>query len=398
MKLASSVTCSRFAACIALLFLALPTHATIIGVQANSVYSIDEATAADVLLNANPGADALLGALAKNSAGVLYGAGTSNRLWTVDPVTGVLTQGPQLSGVAVDSGQIRALAFNAGDVLYAIQGNITSTPPFTLLTIDAATGVRTVVGPVNGAIQGMEFSPTGTLYGWDVQGAGLVIINPATGAVTDVNPAIGGGPEVQTLAFSPGGVLYGAGGSNLYTIDTTTGALTLVGAFNPPVGIPGMEFVAGAPPAPAVSLTPASLGFGNQQVATTSAAQPLTLQNVGTGVLNIASIVPSGDFAQTNNCAATLAASASCTINVTFTPTTTGLRSGSVSVTSDASGSPHSSSLSGTGTSTPPPPPPPPSHATASSIPTLSEWALIGLMTLVMYVGWMRLRKVRGRG
>ncbi len=385
MNVGTTTLWARARACAALLLLALPAQATIIGISSSFVWRIDETTATDVLIDSSGPAG--LQAMARNSAGVLYASGiiAFNNLWTVDPATGAHTM-----GVATPISSIRALAFNAADVLYAVNGNPLNALPFQLYTVDVTSGVATLVGNLNANISGMTFNPTGTLYGWDTGGAGLVTINPATGAITDVNPAIGGGFEVQTLAFSPGGVLYGAGATNLYTVDTTTGALTLVGAFNPAAGIFGMEFVAGAPPAgPLVSLTPPSLGFGNQQVGTTSASQALTLQNIGTGALSIASISASGDFAQTNTCGATLAAAASCTIDVTFTPTATGARGGSVSVASDAPGSPHSSSLGGTGIVAPPPPPATP----VAPIPTLSQWALIALTLLVALAGWAGSRK-----
>jgi len=376
----------------ALVLMTLPAHATIIGVAANSVYRIDETTGSVLLLNANPGQSAGLQAMARNSAGVLYASGIQpfQHIWTVDPVTGAITQGAFAPGTS----QTRGLAFNSADVLYGIEGNPSNALPYTLVTIDVVTGVVTTVGLVNANVQGLEFSAGGTLYGWDIGGAGLITINPATGAVTDVDPSIGGGPEVQTLAFSPGGVLYGAGPANLYTIDTTTGALTLIAAFNPATGIFGMEFVAGAPPGgPVVSLTPPSLAFGTLLVGTTSPPQALTLHNTGTGVLNIASIAASGDFAQTNTCGATLAALASCVINVTFTPTAPGARSGAVTVTSNAPGSPHASTLSGTGTAAPPPPPPPP--APSQPIPTLSQWTLFVLALFVAGLAVTPLRRRR---
>ena len=108
--------------------------------------------------------------------------------------------------------------------------------------------------------------------------------------------------------------------------------------------------------APAVSLSPRSLSFGNQQVNTPSAAQNVTLTNNGSASLTISSIAlggtNSGDFAQSNNCpssSSTLAAGASCTISVTFSPTATGSRSASLIFTDNASGSPQSVALSGTG-------------------------------------------------
>ncbi len=107
-------------------------------------------------------------------------------------------------------------------------------------------------------------------------------------------------------------------------------------------------------PAPAVSLSPLSLAFGNQTVNTNGTAQTLTLTNTGTAALSITSVALTGanasDFAQTNTCGTSVAASANCAITVTFTPVASGSRTASVSVTDSASGSPQTASLSGTGT------------------------------------------------
>jgi Abnormal spindle-like microcephaly-assoc'd, ASPM-SPD-2-Hydin len=68
----------------------------------------------------------------------------------------------------------------------------------------------------------------------------------------------------------------------------------------------------------------ASLSFGPQAVGTTSLPQSVTLTNPGSTALAISSIVMGGtnvtNFAQTNDCATSLAAGASCTIKVTLTP------------------------------------------------------------------------------
>ncbi|MGH9602678.1 MAG: beta strand repeat-containing protein, partial [Terriglobales bacterium] len=106
----------------------------------------------------------------------------------------------------------------------------------------------------------------------------------------------------------------------------------------------------GASP-PAVSLAPASLGFSNQLVNTTSAAMGVTLNNTGGTTLTLSAITTSGDFGQTNNCGGSLGAGASCSISVTFTPTATGTRNGELSVSSSAAGSPHTVPLSGMGAS-----------------------------------------------
>jgi hypothetical protein len=100
---------------------------------------------------------------------------------------------------------------------------------------------------------------------------------------------------------------------------------------------------------PAISLSTNSLIFGNQTVGAQSNPQVVTVTNTSTVMVNFTSIAASGDFAETNTCAASLNAGAKCTISVTFTPETTGSLSGSVSITDNATGSPQSVSLSGTG-------------------------------------------------
>jgi hypothetical protein len=115
-------------------------------------------------------------------------------------------------------------------------------------------------------------------------------------------------------------------------------------------GSPQTVSLSGTGGAAVAGLAPGSLTFAGQNLGTTSAAQTLTLSNSGSSPLSIAGIAGSGDFAETNNCGATLAAGASCSISVTFTPSATGTRNGTVSVTDNAAGSPQTASLSGTGT------------------------------------------------
>jgi hypothetical protein len=114
----------------------------------------------------------------------------------------------------------------------------------------------------------------------------------------------------------------------------------------------------GVTSAPAVSLSPTSLAFGNQTVGTTSTARALTLTNTGSATLTITSIaltgINSSDFAQTNTCGTSVSAGATCTISVTFRPMAAGSRTASVSITDNATGSPHSVGLTGTGVSSAP--------------------------------------------
>jgi hypothetical protein len=108
----------------------------------------------------------------------------------------------------------------------------------------------------------------------------------------------------------------------------------------------------GPPPAPMASLSTTSLTFSQQNMGSTSASQNVTLSNTGNALLSISSIALGGtnpgDFAQTNTCASSVAAGATCAISVTFAPQATGSRSALLSITDNAGGSPHTVHLTGT--------------------------------------------------
>jgi hypothetical protein len=78
-----------------------------------------------------------------------------------------------------------------------------------------------------------------------------------------------------------------------------------------------------------------------------------TLSNKGTVSYVIDGITLTGTsakyFAQTNDCPASLAAGASCTIGVTFTPTVTGSKSATLRIATSATATPLGVSLRGTG-------------------------------------------------
>ena len=109
--------------------------------------------------------------------------------------------------------------------------------------------------------------------------------------------------------------------------------------------------------APIVSVSPASLTFGNQQVNTTSAPQTVTVANIGTAplIFNVANgVAISGNFAVATGTTCvnggTVAVGASCLINVTFTPTAAGVASntGTLTLNDNAAPSPQTVALTGT--------------------------------------------------
>jgi hypothetical protein len=144
--------------------------------------------------------------------------------------------------------------------------------------------------------------------------------------------------------------------ASTYTTPPTTSAnngaqitVTVSNSAGSKTSTPATLTVTPASSAPGVQLSPSSLTFASQTVGTTSTAQPVVLTNNGTATLTISGIAPSGDYAESNNCAASVTAGSGCTINVTFKPTTTGARPGTLTITDNAAGSPQSVVLSGTG-------------------------------------------------
>lgn len=123
-------------------------------------------------------------------------------------------------------------------------------------------------------------------------------------------------------------------------------------------GSPQTVGLTGSGGLPAVMLSPTSLTFAEQVVATTSAAQTVTLTNTGTGPLTVTTVASTGpeagDYTPTttpaNNCGTTVAAGASCTISVTFKPHNSGPSTGTITITDSAAGSPQTVALSGVGT------------------------------------------------
>ena len=132
------------------------------------------------------------------------------------------------------------------------------------------------------------------------------------------------------VTFSPT-----AGGTRNGTLTANAGSINLSSSLTGQGGIA------------AATLSPSSLDFGSQPLATTSAAHIVTLTSAGTFALQVSGINISGNFAQSNNCPASLAPGASCSIAVTFTPAATGVRTGTLVVSSN--GGALSSSLSGIG-------------------------------------------------
>jgi len=104
---------------------------------------------------------------------------------------------------------------------------------------------------------------------------------------------------------------------------------------------------------PVTGLSETSINFSSQGVGTTSVGHAITLSNAGDAALDLADVVPSGDYAETNDCGASVAPGVSCTLWVTFSPQDWGPRIGALTLASNAYGSPEVISLLGTGAAAP---------------------------------------------
>jgi hypothetical protein len=181
---------------------------------------------------------------------------------------------------------------------------------------------------------------------------------PSWGARTQTLSVLGSsdGSSFTTLAGSAGYVFDPAAANTVnITLPTTSVRYVRVNVTGntgwPAAQLSDLEvFAATGGTSASLSVSPTGLTFGSTTVGATSAAQSVTVQNVGTAAASVSSVAASGDFLQTNSCGSSIAAGASCTVSVTFHPTASGSRSGTLTVLSSATNSPTTVSLSGIGT------------------------------------------------
>lgn len=215
------------------------------------LWDVDPATGA--VSNFRSTAGSLMG-IAVSSNGTIFGLTTflgspGNALVTIDPVTGA----PSTVG---STGLFRLyegdLDFDpTTGMLYGVQ-NQPSYPDVELFTIDPATGAGTSIGvvPANlGDLSAMAFASDGTLLVLDTYNDELLTLDKSDASIlSSVGLSLDLGP-VAGMDFHPvTGDLYvadGEGGTNsLYTLDVSTGNLSLIGATGVGTsGLAGLAFV-----------------------------------------------------------------------------------------------------------------------------------------------------------
>lgn len=186
--------------------------------------------------------------IAYSSSGTLYGVSQGfpsdsppgGMLYQINVATGAATYVATLDTYVIVEGDI-AIDPTTG-ILYAIDSQ------GMLFTINTTTGAGTVVGNLTGNIDlsAMTFDATGNLYMVESFSQTLLKVNKANASIIASLPMGGVGQQVGGLAFVPAnGTLYYAGDipGKLYTVNTTTGAGTLVASVSPAVGIWALAYI-----------------------------------------------------------------------------------------------------------------------------------------------------------
>src|SRR5580698_554011 len=197
---------------------------------------------------------------------------------------------------------------------------------------------------------------------------------PSSSGNGNINGIIGATERQEVLGLQPGqlpAILYAYDATNLASMlySSTLNAKRDLGGcaskFQVPVVANGKVYVGtqneldvfgllGTPPsAPLVNLSSPCYTFNKQKVGTTSTPRYLVLTNIGSANMTLGTVTIRGmnasDYAEKNNCPATLAPNATCTITITFTPTATGPRVAQVMIPDNAVGNPHNTAVTGVG-------------------------------------------------
>ncbi len=220
----------------------------------------------DVAVTGLNAGDTLIGIDVRPATNVLYGVGSSGRIYTINPQTGVATAGAQIT-TALDAGA-SGVDFNpAADRLRLI------TSAGLNLRINVATGATIVDGPISPS----STRAVGAAYLNSVAGTtstALLVIDRVSGTLNLQNPpndgvqvALGsigfaiegdGGFDIVHFGRNNSGIaaLRSAGTTGLYQIDLSSGAAVSIGAI---AGNPTIIGLAVSPTPPSALLPGAGL-------------------------------------------------------------------------------------------------------------------------------------------
>ena len=226
-----------------------------------------------------------------------------------------------------------------------------------VLTTGCSLGNLNLTGAPNPTASVLSLAATTLNFGSIVVGAAsaaqtLTVSNTGTAALTISNISITGDFAQTNSGCTASIAVNGTCTISIIFTPTATGARTgILTLTSNGTGSPQTVSLSGTGTAPGLVLSATMLNFGSVALGSSSAAQTVTVTNVGTTSLTVSSIAITGDYSDTTSgCVATIAGNGACTISVTFTPTATGVRRGTLTLTSNGSGSPQTISLGGTGT------------------------------------------------
>ena len=246
------------------------------------------------------------------------GAGGSDEQWN--------QLGPGLPNVPIiqlqyseDQTQLIAASFGRGAWMIPVLGGSNSSGPDFSLSASpesqTATGATVTITIATAAIDN------------DTAAINLSCTKPSSGCNFSPASVTPGGNSTLTLSLSaltPGWndiEISGTDGTNTHSAGVTV-------------------FISGSS---AVTLSPASINFGNQAMDTVGAPQTVTLTNSGTGFLYIYSIAfqdsqgnTTNQYIEINNCPNILAPGANCQIQVSFEPDGIGMQSSELQISDDA--------------------------------------------------------------
>src|SRR6266446_6262912 len=300
--------------------------------------------------------------IALDSAGRIYVADTYNsRVVRIDDMNGTNwttfgTSGSAVgqfmnpSGISVDSAG-RIYVMDTGNNQLVRMDDMNGANWTTLTQSPVINGyIYSLQSPI-----GVAVDPAGKIYVADAEyyQPAVIRVDDMTG-VNWTSIYLGSTATPHSIAVdSSGMVLVGGGGAQI--VDNMMGVLTSSSALTQYYG---PYYVFGATPAlvpsprpSALSFSPTTLTFADQDIGTTSNSQAVTITNFGGSPLNFSGISASGDFPETNNCPGTLLAGASCIANVSFAPTVNGPETGLLTLSDDSGnlGASQAVTLAGTG-------------------------------------------------
>jgi len=235
----------------------------------------------------------------------------------------------------------------------SVADNATGTPQTVAL---AGTGAASTAPTVTLTPTSLAFPVTvvGTTSDYQV----VTLKNTGTVTVTVSSITLAGANSTSFLDLSGCGASLTSGSyCYIYVAFRPASAAALTATLNvadSATGSPQKVTLAGTgSAAPSVKLSTTALAFPTTTHGTASAPIAVNLTNAGTATLDLTSIAITGanptDFLEVNNCTATLAPAASCTVLVAFTPATAAAFTAKLTITDNGSASPQSVTLTGTG-------------------------------------------------